>query len=173
MKILDTERLQLRTMGPGDAAFYLALVNEPSWLRYIGDKNIHTVEQARDAIVAGPMRQQRELGYSLYVVERKTDGAPLGLCGLILRDTLPGTDIGYALAPQYGGKGDAYAAAAAVVDHARAALGVNRLFAIVNPDNAASIALLGKLGMHFVRCIAMPPDDRVTSLYCVEFPALR
>ena len=171
MKILETERLLLRTMRQDDAPFYLALVNDPSWLEHIGDKGIRTLEDARAAIVAGPMRLQRLLGYSLYLVERKADGAPLGLCGLILRDTLPGTDIGYALAPAYRGHGYAWEAAAAVVDHARHTLGLRRLFGIVSPANAPSIALLEKLGLGFVRSTRFPPGERDTSIYCIDFDA--
>lgn len=169
MKILETERLLLRTMREDDAPFYLALVNEPSWLEHIGDKGIRTLDDARESIVAGPMRMQRLLGYSLYLVERKADGAPLGLCGLILRDTLPGTDIGYALAPRYWGHGYAYEAAAAIVDLARDRLGLRRLFGIVSPANAPSIALLEKLGLSFLRSARFPPDGRETHVYCVEF----
>ncbi len=173
MKILETERLVLRTMRQDDAAFYLALVNDPSFLRHIADKGIRTLEEARAYIVAGPMRMQRMLGYSLYLVERKADGAPLGLCGLVLRDTIPGTDIGYALAPHCRGQGYAWEAAATVAAHARGRLGLRRLFGIADPTNAASIALLQKLGMHFVRSTRMPPDGRESSVYCVDFDSPR
>lgn len=171
MKILETERLLLRTMRQDDAPFYLALVNDPSWLEHIGDKGIRTLDEARANIVAGPMRMQRLLGYSLYLVERKEDGAPLGLCGLILRDTLPGTDIGYALAPRYWGHGYAYEAAAAMVDHAHRKLGLRRLFGIASPANAASIALLEKLGLTFLHNARFLPDGRESNVYCIEFGA--
>lgn len=171
MNILETERLLLRTMRPDDAPFYLALVNEPSWLEHIGDKGIRTVEQARANILSGPMLMQRRLGYSLYLIERKSDGERLGLCGLILRDTLPGTDIGYALPPRHWGQGYAYEAAAAVVDHARVTLGLQRLFGITNPANAASIALLQKLGLRFLHQTRFPPGDRDTNVYCIDFAA--
>jgi RimJ/RimL family protein N-acetyltransferase len=171
MKILEMERLLLRTLATGDAPFYLALVNEPSWLQNIGDKNIHTLDAAAAHILAGPMQMQRRLGHSLYLVERKDDGAPLGLCGLVRRESLPGTDIGYALAPRFRGQGYAIEAASGVVLHARTALGLRRLFGIADPGNAASIALLGKLGMQFVRRACLPPEGRDTNVYCVEFPA--
>ncbi|WP_338766373.1 GNAT family N-acetyltransferase [Massilia sp. METH4] len=173
MKILETRRLLLRTMREDDAAFYLALVNDPEWLEHIGDKGIRTLDEARESIVAGPMRMQRLLGYSLYLVERKADGVPVGLCGLILRDTLPGTDIGYALAAPYRGAGYAYEAAAAVVDHARHRLGLRRLFGIVNPANAASIALLEKLGLSFLHGTRLPPEERETHVYCIDFAVPR
>jgi RimJ/RimL family protein N-acetyltransferase len=169
VRILETTRLLLRTMNEDDAPFYLALVNDPAWLEHIGDKGIRTLEEARASIAAGPMRMQRLLGYSLYLVERKADGVPLGLCGLILRDTLPGTDIGYALAAPYRGAGYAYEAAAAVADHARHRLGLRRLFGIVNPANAASIALLEKLGLSFLHATRFPGAARDTHVYCIDF----
>jgi RimJ/RimL family protein N-acetyltransferase len=170
MKILETPRLVLRTMQPDDAPFYLELVNDPSWLENIGDKGIRTLEQAKSAILSGPMMLQRRLGYSLYLVERKEDGAALGLCGLILRDTLPGTDIGYAIAPRFWGNGYAYEAAAAVVDHARRTLALPRLYGITNPANTASIALLQKLGLRFLHRTRFPLEERDTNVYCIEFP---
>lgn len=150
MLILETERLRLRTITPDDAAFYLNLVNDPSWIRFIGDRGIRTLEAARSAIVDGPMAMFDRVGYALYVVERRGDGAAIGMCGLIKRDILPDTDIGYAISPPYWGQGYAHEAAAAVVAYARATLGLPRLLAITAPDNAASIALLEKLGMAFV-----------------------
>ena len=115
MKILDTERLTLRTIDADDAAFYYELVNDPTWLEHIGDEGIRSIEDARKAILEGPCAMQQQLGYSLYVMERKSDGKPLGLCGLIKRDALPDVDIGYAIRPAWFGQGYTYEAAAAVV----------------------------------------------------------
>jgi RimJ/RimL family protein N-acetyltransferase len=169
MKILDTERLVLRTLDTADAPFYLELVNEPSWLEHIGDKGIRTLEEARANILSGPMQMQLRLGYSLYLVERRDDGVPLGLCGLIRRDTLPDTDIGYALSPRYWGHGYAYEGAVAVAGMARTRLGMRRLFGITNPANSVSIALLHKLGMTFRYRAPLTPGAADTNVYCVEF----
>lgn len=171
MKILDTERLTLRTLDTDDAPFYLELVNDPSFLQYIGDKGVRTLEQARRAIADGPQAMQRELGHSLYLVQRRSDGAPLGMCGLIKRDSLPGVDIGYALMPAYWGQGYAHEAAAAVVAHGRDTVGLQRLLAITSPDNESSIGLLHKLGLRFVEFTHLPPDQRPTNIYQLEFGA--
>lgn len=168
MKILDTERLTLRTMHPDDAPFYYELVNDPSWLEHIGDKGIRSVEAARSAIIDGACAMQERHGHSLYVMERKSDGAPLGLCGLIKRDTLPDVDIGYAIRPAYFGQGYTYEAAEAVVAHARDVLGIRRLLGITNPGNAVSIKLLGKLGLTFIEHKVMPPDNRPTNIYGLQ-----
>ncbi len=169
MKILETARLSLRTLTTDDAAFYLALINDPSWLANIGDKGIRTLEGARANILSGAMQMQRRLGYSLYVVERKEDGALLGLCGLIRRDTLPDTDIGYAISPPYWGHGYAYEAAAAVVAYARDELRLLRLYGITSPANTASNALLKKLGLSFQELVHLTPEDQGTNLYRLEF----
>ena len=173
MKILETERLILRTIEADDAAFYYELVNDPTWLRYISDKGIRSVEQARTAIIDGPCVMQVQRGHSLYVMERKSDGAALGMCGLIKRDSLPDVDIGYAIRPAWFGQGYTYEAAVAVVAYARQQLGFKRLLGITSPDNIVSIKLLEKLGLSFVEHKVLPPDDRPTNIYCIEFPPLR
>lgn len=165
MKILETERLTLRTINPDDAAFYYELVNDPSWLEHIGDKGIRSVEGARTAILDGPCVMQERHGHSLYVMERKSDGQPLGLCGLIRRDSLPDVDIGYAIRPAYFGQGYTFEAAEAVVAYARDVLGIKRLLGITNPANTVSIKLLGKLGLTFIEHKALPPDNRPTNIY--------
>lgn len=170
VRILDTERLALRTIAPDDAPFYLALVNDPAFIVYIGDRGIRTLDAAREAIANGPMAMQAALGHSLYLVERKDDGAPIGMCGLIKRDTLDDVDIGYAFLPQYRGHGYAREAAAAVCALAPT-LGIRRLLAITSPDNAGSIALLLKLGLRFQRLAHLTPDDPGTNVYAADLPA--
>jgi RimJ/RimL family protein N-acetyltransferase len=169
MKILETERLNLRTIVPDDAAFYYELVNDPTWLEHIGDKGIRSVDGARAAIIDGPCAMQQKLGHSLYVMERKSDGMPLGLCGLIKRDSLPDVDIGYAIRPAYFGQGYTFEAAAAVVAYARTQLRLKRLLGITSPGNTNSINLLAKLGLGFVEHKVLPPDGRPTNIYCLEF----
>lgn len=171
MLIADTARLTLRTLEPGDAAFYLALVNDPAWIANIGDRDIHDLDAARAAIEAGPRTSQRTHGFSFYLVERRDDGAPIGICGLVKRETLPDADIGYAFLPAYWGQGYAWEAAAAVVEHAERDLGLACLLGITSPDNLASNRLLAKLGLRLEGLIAMPPEGRATNLYRRDFPA--
>lgn len=172
MIILTTERITLRTLHAGDAAFYLELLNEPAFVRNIGDKGVRTLEQARAAILDGPVTMQMRLGHSLYLMERRGDGAPLGLCGLIKRDTLPDVDIGYALAPAHWGRGYAYEAGAAVVEYARSHLRLPRLLAITSPDNTPSNQLLEKLGLRFVQLTRLGESDEDIRLYRLEFAPL-
>ena len=169
MIVIETPRLRLRTFTPGDAPFYLGLINEPSWIANIGDRNIQTVEAARAALEAGPIAQFREHGYSFYIIERRSDGVAIGMCGMIRRDSLPGPDIGYAMLPAYWGQGYAYEAAAAVVRHARHTLRIPTLYGITSPQNQASINLLNKLGLRFERFTRMPPSGKDTNVYRKDF----
>jgi RimJ/RimL family protein N-acetyltransferase len=169
MQILETERLRLRTLDPSDADFYLALVNTPGFLEFIGDRGIRTVEAAAKAIAEGPLAMQAALGHSIWLVESKEDGQALGMSGLIKRDTLDHVDIGYAFMPEHFGKGYAYEAGAAVLEHARSKVGLAQLLAIVSPGNAASIALLEKLGLAFEKVVYLTPDDTGTKLYKIDF----
>ena len=169
MKILDTERLTLRTLEADDAAFYLELVNDPSFLKNIGDKGVRSVDDARTALLDGPVTMQRERGHSLYMVLRKEDGAAMGMCGLIKRDSLPEVDIGYAYLPPFWGNGYAYEAAAAVKAYARDTLRMPSLMAITNPENVSSINLLLKLGLRFVEFQCLPPNNKPTNIYRLDF----
>jgi len=159
MKVLDTERLSLRWVTSEDAPFILAQLNEPSWLRFIGDKNVHSLDEARAYIAKGPVDMYRRLGFGLYLVELRKDGTPIGLCGLIKRDTLEDVDLGFSFLPAFWGKGYAHEAAAAVVEHGRTAFGLRRLVAITNQDNTSSIRLLERLGFRFERMFQIPGES--------------
>jgi RimJ/RimL family protein N-acetyltransferase len=114
---------------------------------------------------------QRERGFSTWLVERRGDGAPLGICGLIKRDSLPEVDIGYAFRPAHWGQGYALEAAAAVLAHARDTLGLPALLGITAPANVASIALLSKIGLRFKRRLVLPPRHSPSNLYRIDFVA--
>ena len=96
--VLETARLRLRHLRADDSQFILELVNDPDWLRFIGDRGVRTVEDARGYIEKGPMQMYSRLGFGLDLVELK-DGTPIGMCGLIKRATLHDVDIGFAFMP--------------------------------------------------------------------------
>lgn len=145
----ETDRLRLRRLEEADAPFILRLVNEPSWLRFIGDRGVHSLEDARHYIVGGPQRLYAAYGFGLFMVERREDGVPLGLCGLIKRDTLPDVDIGFAFLPEHWGRGYAREAAAATLRYARDTHGLSRVVAITSLDNTASGRVLETIGMRY------------------------
>lgn len=162
MKVLETDRLILRWLTLDDAEFVLRLLNEPSWLRFIGDKGVRTIDDARGYILKGPVDMYTRLGFGLYLVELKEEGCSIGMCGLIKRDSLKDVDIGFAFLPGYWGEGYAYEAAAAVLTYGEKVLGLNRIVAITSPDNDRSAKLLEKLGLRFEEMLKLSPDaDRV------------
>ncbi|WP_280152344.1 GNAT family N-acetyltransferase [Piscinibacter sp. XHJ-5] len=164
-KVLETERLVLRHIEADDAAFILELLNEPGWLRFIGDRGVRTLQGARDYIRNGPAAMIERHGFGLFLVELKADGTPLGMCGLIKRDGLSDVDIGFAFLERHGRKGYALESASAVMDHARAVLGLSRVVAITSVDNHASIRLLEKIGLRFVRMVTLPGNDEEIRLF--------
>lgn len=163
-EVRRTARLRLRVATPEDAPFYLELVNDPDFIIHIGDRGLRTLEAAAGAIEAGPVDMQRSRGHSLYLVERLEDGLPVGMSGLIKRDTLENVDLGYAFLPAHRGLGYAFEAAQAVTAHARS-LGIPRLAAITNPANTASIGLLLKLGMTFERFAVLVEGQPGVNVY--------
>jgi RimJ/RimL family protein N-acetyltransferase len=168
LNIIETERLDLRLPVAADAPFILGLVNDPDWLRYIGDRQVHSLEDARGYIAKGPTAMHERHGHALMRVALK-DGTPIGLCGLLKRDTLEHPDIGYAFLPQYRGQGYALEAAAATLADGRGRLGLRRILAITSPDNAASGRVLEKLGMRYEGLRVLPGETREVKLYSVDY----
>lgn len=155
----ETARLRLRQQTLDDAAFVHALLNDPDFLRHIGDRGVRTVEDARAYITAGALASYAAHGFGLWVMERKDDGMALGLCGLVKRPQLDDVDVGYALLPTFRGAGYAREAVAATLAHAAAAHGLTRLIAVVSPDNAPSRRLLEREGFAFERMVRMAPEE--------------
>jgi len=168
MIVLETARLTLRHLSIGDAEFILRLLNEPSFLRYIGDKGVRNLDDARQYILNGPVASYERNGFGLYLVELKDDGTPIGISGLVKRDTLPEPDIGFAFLPAYWSQGYAVESAAAVMTYAREVLGLTRIAAITSPDNNASEKLLGKIGLRFERMIKLSDDGDEAKLFASE-----
>ncbi|MFZ6675180.1 GNAT family N-acetyltransferase [Undibacterium sp. Xuan67W] len=171
MDILETARLKLRTISSDDAEFYLELINDASYIRNIGDKGIRTIDAAKESIQQGPMAMQAQRGFSLYLVELRTETRPIGICGLIKRDGLENVDIGYAFLPAFAGQGLAREAASAVMRYANETLGIQRLVAITAPDNARSSHLLEKIGFRFEKIIRLMRNgkEEVSKFYTHDF----
>ncbi len=163
--ILQTARLLLRVLTPGDTAFLIALMNSPGWLKYIGDRNVRTEAQALAYLENGPLRSYQENGFGLYLVQDKESGQPLGMCGIIKREGLDNPDIGFAFLPEFTGQGYAFEAARAVLEYAQNALHLSTILAIVLPENLASIRLLEKLGMRQDGALCLPGEQETLRLY--------
>ena len=159
MTRLDTERLELHPFTEADADFVLLLLNEPSFLRYIGDRGVHDLDSARRYIVDGPVAGYARYGHGLLRVVRRSDGASIGMCGVLRRDSLPDPDLGFSFFPDYWSQGYAQESARAVMDHARQSLDIGRILAITTQDNGPSMRLLGKLGFRFDRMVTMGAEE--------------
>jgi len=165
MNVLETERLILRQFTVDDAQFILTLVNEPSFLRYIGDKKIRSLEDARQYILTGPVASYERHGFGLCLVELRDSHTAIGMCGLLKRGELPEPDIGFALLPEFWNKGFAFEAAAAVLQDARERLGIERILAITSLDNEASIKLLERLGFTFQKVTKLAANHEQVRLF--------
>ncbi len=161
MTLPETDRLVLHKLSVADAPFIVALVNTPGWLQYIGDRGIKNIADAENYIITGPMASYTKNGFGLYLVRLKSTAAPIGMCGIIKRDSLEHEDIGFALLPPYTGKGYAFEAAAAVLQYAREALGLKKILAITLAANQPSVNLLTKLGLVFQKMIISPDKEEL------------
>lgn len=165
LQILETERLTVRQLTPEDATFILQLLNEPAWLRFIGNKSVRNLEDARRYILQGPVEMYARLGFGLYLVELKEEGVPIGICGLIKRDSLEDVDIGFAFLQKYWCRGYAYEAAFAVMTYGESVLGHKRIVAITSADNENSAKLLEKLGFRFEGMVKLSDDSPEVMLF--------
>ena len=165
---ISTPRLQLRWLDSDDAPFILRLVTDADWLRFIGDKGVADLDGARRYLETGPLRMYREQGFGLNRVALNTGGETIGICGLLKREELANVDLGFAFLPEFRGRGYAREAAAAVLDHGRETLGIDRVVAIVAAGNTVSIGLLEKLGFAYEKEFSREPGAPPVGLYGIE-----
>jgi RimJ/RimL family protein N-acetyltransferase len=165
VQVLMTDRLVLRRLSTGDAPFILRLLNEPSWLENIGDKGVRSVADAQRYIETGPVLMYGRLGFGLYQVRLAVSDEPIGICGLLKRETLEDVDLGFAFFPEFWGNGYAREASAAVMSYERKRLGLTRIVAITACNNDASRRVLEKLGFAFERSIHLEAGGEELLLY--------
>jgi [ribosomal protein S5]-alanine N-acetyltransferase len=168
VNVLTTKRLTLRRLSPADAEFIVELLNDPAFLRFIGDKAVRSVDDARRYILDGPVASYERYGFGLWLVVLKETGFSIGICGLLKRESLPDVDIGFAFLPAYRSRGYAFESASAVLDYGRTELGLKRVVAITNRDNAGSIRVLEKMGMRFERMITISEGEPEIQLLATE-----
>jgi len=163
--IVETPRTRLRDLAEADAEFVLRLVNEPSFLANIGDKGVRSLDDARAFIAEGPWRRGQPEGHGQFLVELRPGWEPIGVCGILYRETLDVTDFGCAFLPAYWRQGFATETIRAVVEYGRTELGLDRIVGLTAPHNQASIGILTKLGMTYEQTVKMRDDDPGTLLY--------
>ena len=157
--ILETERLALREFSLSDADFIIQLLNTESWIKYIGDRNIKSTVDAENYLSNGPIKSYKENGFGLYRVELKTNQAPIGMCGIIKRDSLEFPDIGFALLPEHMGKGYGFEITKATLFYAKETLRIPIVLAITLPANQTCIKLLEKIGFKYVKRFIFPKES--------------
>jgi len=171
MIITETERLRIRYLTENDAAFALELYTSEPFLRFVGDKSLSSVDDARQYLIDGPIKMYQTHGIGLYMVELKESMIPIGICGLIKRDSLDDIDIGYGFLPEYFGQGYGYESAQAVMNFGGNELKLQKVVAITTADNASCIKLLSRLGLSFVRNLEEPEVQPALGLYEISFPS--
>lgn len=169
MTLFRTPRLVVRRLALDDAPFIQTLVNEPGWLRWIGDRQVHSLADARRYLSDGPLASYAEHGHGLYHVAL-ADGTPVGICGILSRPGLDAPDLGYAILAAHAGQGFATEAARATLDHARlgrsqGGLGLDRVVAITEAGHVASQRVLEKVGMRREGRIHLPGKGADSVLY--------
>ena len=165
MKTLQTPRLIIEPLDTNDAAFTLAILNDPDFIAYVGDREIRSLEDAETYILERIFPHYQAHGYGMAAVRRRDNGETIGMCGLVNRDSLDYVDIGYAFLPSARGEGFALEACEAVMKTGRNDFKLAELAAIISPENKASRALAVKLGMALEAMIRLAPEEEEICLY--------
>lgn len=169
MTIRETQRLHIRHFTKDDAKFYHQLVNTPSWLKYIGDRNLQTIEAAENYLLNFTMKSYETLGFGFYLVHEKKLNKAIGTCGIIKRDQLEYADIGFAFLPEFESHGYGFESASAIIEHAKYDLKLSKISAFCTKENFKSIALIKKLGMHYEKKIQVGDSQEILNLYLRDF----
>lgn len=165
MNVIESSRLNLRELNVQDASFILQLLNEPAFLRFIGDKGVRTLADAGEYILKGPVDSYHRHGFGLYLAALRQCATPIGICGLVKRETLADVDIGFAFLQAHWSQGYATESAAAVLAHGRQRLGIKRIVAITAPENTASIAVVERIGLAFQGWVKLTDDGPSLKLF--------
>jgi [ribosomal protein S5]-alanine N-acetyltransferase len=167
--LLETPRLRLIRFTDADAPFVQSLMMDRDWIANIGDFNIKTAADAEARMRLRYFPQWEKYGYGACRVDRKEDGAQMGMCGLFRREGLDEADLGFAFLPAYRGHGYAIEAANAVVAYARDVLHLSGVLGVTLPTNKSSITILERAGLTFRELTRLTPDDDELALYDLRF----
>ncbi len=170
MTIAETQRLIITKITLEDAPFFVELMNTPHWLKYIGDRNIKTVQDAEENLKKGILKSYKEHGYGFYkLLLKEENNKTIGVAGLIKRKELEDTDIGFGFLPEYEGKGFGFEASVEIMKLAEHTFKLKRVLAITNPTNKNSIKLLEKLGLTYQKAINPFEEEKELLLFAKKF----
>lgn len=167
MTIAVTDRLNLREATTADAEFFLTLLNQPAWLKFISQHDIRTQEQAIAYLQTKIIPSYAQNGFGFWVAEARANRRPIGICGFIKRDSLEHIDLGFAFLEAFWGQGYAFEAAEAALEYARLNLNDDKILAITLPENKRSCGLLERLGFKLESTFSHPGSDEILSLYAL------
>lgn len=163
--VIESKKLLLRQFTPADSDFIVHLLNSENWLQFIGDRHVRTTEQAREYLYNGPIKSYETNGFGLSLVALKSDGTPIGMCGLLKRNELEFPDIGFAFLPEFTGHGYAFEIAVKTLEYGFSQLQLKKILAITDPANASSIKLLEKLGLKYERIFVARDSGKELLMY--------
>lgn len=163
--LISSNRLHLSEFSLKDASFFFELVNDPDWIKYIGDRNIKTISDSEDYLKDKIIPSYKQFGFGFYVVRLKESNLPIGMCGLIKRDWMSYVEIGYAFLNKHRSKGYAIEASIATKKYAKEEIGISKIAALTDVDNEKSGNLLNRLGLEFERLISYPGEQKKCKLY--------
>jgi [ribosomal protein S5]-alanine N-acetyltransferase len=151
---ISTARLTLQLISTDDHAFIRQLVNSKGWLAFIGDRNVHSTEDAIAYI--NKIINTKDLYY--WVVKIKDTDTSAGIISFLKRSYLDHFDIGFAFLPQFHGFGYAYEAVKEVMQIVSKNPLHQTVLATTVPNNIKSIELLIKLGLKFEKEVEVEKD---------------
>ena len=172
-KSFKTERLILKPTSENDTKFLFDLFNSPNWIKYIGDRNIKSINSAKVYVNTKIIPQRKSYGYSVYTLIRKNDNLKIGTCGLYDRDGIEGFDLGFAILPKYENMGYGFESAKKIINISFNEFSLGCLSAITTKDNMSSIKLIKKLGFKFIRIVKLPNNEKEFQLYKIKNPTSR
>lgn len=165
MIVAETNRLLTTKFTENDATFFYKLANSPNWIRYIGDRGLKTVTDAQLYLKEDTLKSYTEFGFGFYKLQLKENGELIGTSGLVKRDWLEYVDIGFALLPEYEGKGFGFEASEEILKLAKNQFHLNKILAITLPTNKKSVKLIEKLGLVFEKRVKPFEDDEELLLF--------
>lgn len=166
MILSQTQRLNISVITLKDAPFFVELMNTPHFKKYIGDRNINSIQDAEESLKNGILKSYDQHGFSYYKLQLKSNPEhTIGIVGLLKREYLDHPDIGFAFLPEFEGQGYGYEASMATLQLAKTKFNMNKVCAITQDNNANSIKLIEKLGLTFEKRVKPLDEDQELLLF--------
>lgn len=155
MKILETERLLLRHFEISDAEDLFRIYSDAETMKFMGD-GPPSVEAERENLKNHIDNYYKNHGLGIWATVLKENNKFIGRCGL-LRSTIDGneeTEVGYLFDREFWGRDLATEAAMGILDLAFDQLKIERVVAVIHPENIASKKVAEKAGMTFEKIVS-------------------